>query len=66
MYICIVDEEGETLLHGNYKAILEAFLRAIARYREDGVVAVACMFVWYWLADVCAKQKIPFVLGHAR
>jgi transposase len=23
------------------------------------------MFVWYWLADVCAKEKIPFVLGHA-
>jgi hypothetical protein len=29
------------------------------------VVAVACLFTWYWLADVCAAQGLPFVLGHA-
>ena len=23
------------------------------------------MFTWYWLADVCAAEGIPFVLGHA-
>jgi transposase len=23
------------------------------------------MFTWYWLADLCAREKIPFVLGHA-
>jgi transposase len=23
------------------------------------------MFSWYWLADLCAKENIPFVLGHA-
>jgi transposase len=23
------------------------------------------MFTWYWLADVCAREGIPFVLGHA-
>src|SRR5260370_12367888 len=23
------------------------------------------MSAWYWLADLCAEQKIPFVLGHA-
>jgi transposase len=23
------------------------------------------MFAWYWLADLCEDQKIPFVLGHA-
>jgi transposase len=22
------------------------------------------MFAWYWLADLCAEQHIPFVLGH--
>ena len=65
MYICILDKEGKTVLHKNRKATPEAFLRAIAPYREDVVVAVECMFVWYWLADLCAKEKIPFVLGHA-
>jgi hypothetical protein len=29
------------------------------------VVAVECIFTWYWLADLCAQQGIPFVLGHA-
>ena len=23
------------------------------------------MFSWYWVADLCAAQDIPFVLGHA-
>jgi transposase len=23
------------------------------------------MFAWYWLADLCEDQSIPFVLGHA-
>jgi transposase len=23
------------------------------------------MFTWYWLADLCADEEIPFVLGHA-
>ena len=24
-----------------------------------------CVFSWYWLADLCADEGIPFVLGHA-
>jgi hypothetical protein len=27
-------------------------------------VACACLFAWYWLADLCADEGIPFVLGH--
>jgi transposase len=29
------------------------------------VVGVECMFTWYWLADLCQKEGIAFVLGHA-
>src|SRR5205823_8696803 len=29
------------------------------------VVGCECMFAWYWLADLCERQRIPFVLGHA-
>ena len=43
----------------------EAFLETIAPYRDDLVVAVECMFTWYWLADLCAAEGIAFVLGHA-
>src|SRR5262249_42944358 len=24
-----------------------------------------CIFTWYWLADLCTKEEIAFVLGHA-
>jgi hypothetical protein len=65
MYICILDQKGKVVLHRNYKASPEAFLRAIRPYRKDVAVAVECMFTWYWLADVCAQEKITFVLGHA-
>jgi transposase len=43
----------------------DTFLTAIAPYREDLVVCVECIFTWYWLADLCAREGIPFVLGHA-
>jgi hypothetical protein len=65
MYVCILNQAGETLLHRNMKTTPETFLHAIAPYREGLVVAVACMFTWYWLAALCAGEGIPFVLGHA-
>jgi transposase len=65
MYICMLDREGNVLVHQNLPSSPEAFLEAIAPYREDLVVAVECIFTWYWLADLCAKEGIPFVLGHA-
>jgi transposase len=65
MYVCILSQEGEILLHRHMKAAPEPFLKAIAPYREGLVVAVECIFTWYWLADLCAEQGIPFVLGHA-
>ena len=65
MYLCILDQSGEILLHRNMRANPEAFLKAVAPYREDLVVAVECIFTWYWLADLCRREGIRFVLGHA-
>ena len=65
MYVCIVNRDGEILVHRNMPAGPEPFLKAIAPYREDLVVCVECIFTWYWLADLCAREGIPFVLGHA-
>jgi len=65
MYMCILSQDGEILLHRNMKTSPEMFLKAITPYREDLVVAVECIFTWYWLADLCAREDIPFVLGHA-
>jgi transposase len=65
MYVCILNQDSEIMLHRNMKACPETFLKAIAPYREEIVVAVECIFTWYWLADLCAQEGIPFVLGHA-
>jgi len=65
MYLCILDQEGEIKLQRDIKTDPEIFLRTIARYREDIVVGVECIFTWYWLADLCARENITFVLGHA-
>jgi transposase len=65
MYVCVLSQDGEVLFHRNMKAAPEPFLRAIAPYREDIVVSVECLFTWDWLADLCAQEGIPFVLGHA-
>jgi transposase len=65
MYVCILNQDGEIMLHRNMKTSPEAFLNAIAPYREDVVVAVECIVTWYWLADLCRREDIAFVLGHA-
>ncbi len=65
MSLCVLHQDGEILVHRNMPAGPEPFLKAIAPYREDLVVCVACIFPWYGLADLCAREGMPFVLGHA-
>jgi transposase len=65
MYVCILRQDGEVRLHRNMKARPDAWLKAIAPYRDDMVIAVECLFTWYWLADLWAQEGLPFVLGHA-
>ncbi|MCK4506652.1 MAG: IS110 family transposase [Candidatus Aegiribacteria sp.] len=65
MYLCIISSDGEIVLHRNMKADPESLLKAIEPYRPDVVVGVECIFTWYWVADLCAEEGIPFVLGHA-
>jgi transposase len=61
----ILDAGGQTVLANTLPASPQAFLQAIAPCRDGLAVACACLFAWYWLADLCAEQHIPFVLGHA-
>lgn len=65
MYLCILDDRGQTVLHKNLRTNPAVFLQAIAPFREGLVVAVECVFCWYWLADLCRDEGIAFILGHA-
>ena len=40
MYVCVLNRDGEVLLHRHMKAAPEPFLKAMAPYREDLVVCV--------------------------
>ena len=65
MYLCIMDQTAEVLLHRNMHANPDEFIAAVRPYRDDLVVGVECMFTWYWLADLCDREGIRFVLAHA-
>ncbi|RMH31414.1 MAG: IS110 family transposase [Planctomycetota bacterium] len=65
MYVCIRDQAGSKLVHRPIRCQREAFLRLISPYREGLVVGCECLFCWYWVADLCLEEDIPFVLGHA-
>jgi len=65
MYVCILHHDGERLIHRHMQAGPDPFLKTMAPSRADLVVCVACLFTWYWLADLCARDGMPCVLGHA-
>lgn len=65
LFLHILDDQGTTRFAKNLPANPAAFLEAVAPFRDGLVVGVECMFAWYWLADLCEAERIPFVLGHA-
>lgn len=65
MYVCVLDPEGNKVLHRNIRNDSEYLLKLLEPYKSDVAVAVECTFNWYWVADLCADKGIPFVLGHA-
>jgi transposase len=65
MYLCVLDRAGQVQLRRNLPTRADAFLQAVAPYRPDLLVACECVHTWYWLADLCAAEALPFALGHA-
>ena len=66
MYICVMDEQGNTLVHCNIRANnFDYFLKRVEPYRDDLTVVCECTFNWYWLADACEEAGIEFVLAHS-
>ena len=65
IYLCILNDEGEVLLHKEAKANPKSLMKLIKPYLDDLVITVECMFTWYWVSDFCHQYNIQFVLGHA-
>ena len=65
MYLCVINDVGRKLFHKNIRTNGDELLKCLEPYREDVAVATECVFNWYWVADLCRANNIPFVLGHA-
>jgi hypothetical protein len=66
MDVCLLRQDGEGVLHRNRQAAPEPVRKAIAPSRDAIVVAVACLFTWDGLADLCAQAGRPWGRGQAR
>src|SRR4051812_25572735 len=65
LFVCVLDAAGTVRLSKNLPAKPEPFLHAVGPYRPDLLVGCECVHTWYWLADTCRAEGIPFALGHA-
>jgi hypothetical protein len=65
MSVCLLSQDGEILRHRNIQTSPETWLKAMAPYWEELVVAVDCSLTW----DLARRPLRPgpdaFVLGHA-
>jgi transposase len=65
LFLVVLDRDGNVVFARNLPANPDAFLGAVAPFRDGLLVACECMHCWYWLADCCRDENIAFVLGHA-
>ena len=66
MYICVMDRNGEVLVHRNVRGNnFEYFLKLVEPYKHSLTVCCECTFNWYWFADACMDAGFEFILGHA-
>lgn len=65
LYVCIIDQNGETCLHKEISASPDKLNALLEPYIGQVVVGVECMHCWYWVSDFCEEQGIDFILGHA-
>ncbi len=65
LYVCILDERGEILVHKKIKDSSEELLKLLSPYIGNIVVGAECMHCWYWLSDFCEHHNVDFILGHA-
>lgn len=65
LYVCILDHDGEILVHKSIPADQDKLLSLLKPYIGNIVVGVECMHCWYWVSDFCQIHHVDFILGHA-
>ncbi|MCP1340554.1 hypothetical protein NJR55_13290 [Idiomarina sp. M1R2S28] len=57
LYVCILNDARETILHREIKALPEPLLDLLTPYIGNIVVGVKYMHCWYWVYDFCAEPE---------
>jgi transposase len=65
MYACVMNEKGEILFHRNMRTDFDQFKKKMQPFLPYLVVGVESTHMYYWIADACKDEGIPFYLGHA-
>jgi transposase len=65
MYACVMNQKGDILFHRNMRTDFDLFKKKIQPFLPNLSVGVESTHMYYWLADACKDQNIPFFLGHA-
>jgi hypothetical protein len=65
LYVCIIDQDGTTVLHKEIPAAPEVLQFVLAPYVGNVVVGVECMHCWHWASGFCNEIGVYFILGHA-
>src|SRR5262249_52089673 len=65
MDVCLLNQDGDIVVHRTMQAKPDALLQIMAPYREGMVVAGEGLFTWSWRANLSSQEGMPFVLGHA-
>ena len=50
MYICVINNSGETVFHKNMECSRDNLELVTNTFGKDIVVGVECIFTWYWVA----------------
>lgn len=65
LFATVVDKDGNIYLKRKLNNEFDLFYRSVQPFLPDLAVGTESTYNWYWLADGCKKQNIPFYLGHA-
>ena len=65
MYVCVMDKQGNILLHRNMDNNFNEFKNYLEPFIPDVAVGVESSCYYYWISDACKKENIDFYLGHA-
>jgi|WetSurMetagenome_2_1015567.scaffolds.fasta_scaffold140829_1 transposase len=65
LFATVINQQGKVSSRKELPCEKKDVLDFIMPFSGDISIGVESTFNWYWLADLCKEQQIPFYLGHA-